>query len=139
MQLSIGERLKEERERLGLSQLAFGELGGVKKLAQLNYEKGDRYPDAQYLAALARFGVDVQYVVTGDRSVSSMPQDEARLIELYRAAPVVVKAAVLSALTNGSSQERAEQVIQGDVLGNVIKGNVTIGAGAVMNKNTKRK
>jgi len=39
------------------------------------------------LAALARFGV----VVTGDRSVSSMPQDEASLIELYRAAPVVVK------------------------------------------------
>lgn len=139
MQLSIGERLKEERERLGLSQLAFGELGGVKKLAQLNYEKGDRFPDAQYLAALAKFGVDVQYVVTGSRSVSAMPQDEIRLVELYRAAPVVVKAAVLSALTNGSSEERAEQIIHGDVLGNVIKGNVTIGAGGVMNKNTKRK
>ncbi|MGL4486488.1 MAG: XRE family transcriptional regulator [Yersinia sp. (in: enterobacteria)] len=139
MQSNIGERLRKERERLGLSQLAFGELGGVKKLAQLNYEKGDRYPDAQYLAALARFGVDVQYVVTGDYSVSSMPQDEARLVELYRAAPIVVKAAVLSALTNGSSEERAEQVIHGDVLGNVIKGNVTMGAGSIMNKNTKRK
>jgi len=33
MQLSIGERLKEERERPGLSQLAFGEHGGVKKIA----------------------------------------------------------------------------------------------------------
>jgi transcriptional regulator with XRE-family HTH domain len=139
MQSNIGERLRKERERLGLSQLAFGELGGVKKLAQLNYEKGDRYPDAQYLAALARFGVDVQYVVTGDYSVSSMPQDEARLVELYRAAPIVVKAAVLSALTNGSSEERAEQVIHGDVLGNVIKGNVTMGAASIMNKNTKRK
>lgn len=139
MQLSIGERLKEERERLGLSQLAFGELGGVKKLAQHNYEKGDRYPDALYLSALAKFGIDIQYVVTGERSASVMAQDETRLIELYRAAPVVVKAAVLSALTNGSSQERAEQVIKGDVLGNVIKGNVTIGPGAVMNKNTKKK
>lgn len=139
MQLSIGSRLKAERERLGLSQLAFGELGGVKKLAQLNYEKGDRFPDAQYLAALAKFGVDVQYIVTGIHSVSSMSQDETRLVELYRAAPVVVKAAVLSALTNGSSEERAEQVIHGDVLGNVIKGNVAIGAGGIMNKNTKGK
>ncbi|MCL7660626.1 XRE family transcriptional regulator, partial [Klebsiella pneumoniae] len=44
MQNNIGSRLREERERLGLSQQALGEIGGVKKLTQLNYEKGDRAP-----------------------------------------------------------------------------------------------
>ena len=39
---TIGQRLKEERERLGLNQTDFGLIGGVKKLAQLNYEKDER-------------------------------------------------------------------------------------------------
>lgn len=64
---SIGDRIREERERLGLSQEAFGDMGGVKKLAQRNYEKGVRQPDTEYLSALAKAGVDVTYVVTGSR------------------------------------------------------------------------
>lgn len=62
---TFGERLRAERERLGLSQVAFGELGGVQKVAQINYEKDKRKPDAEYLAAIAAAGVDVLYVLTG--------------------------------------------------------------------------
>jgi len=57
-----------ERERLGLSQEALGEIGGVKKLAQINYEKGKRHPDSEYLAAIAAAGIDVLYVLTGQNS-----------------------------------------------------------------------
>lgn len=64
----LGDRLREERERLGLSQAAFGELAGVKKNAQFNYEAGNRSPDGQYLSAVAKHGVDVLYVVTGQRT-----------------------------------------------------------------------
>lgn len=86
----IGERLREEREHLGLNQGAFGELGGVKANAQGNYEKGDRYPDAAYLAAVAKHGVDVLYVVTGQRTPkpsSSLDSDESDLINHYRQLP----------------------------------------------------
>lgn len=86
----IGERLREERERLGLNQGAFGELGGVKANAQGNYEKGERYPDAAYLAAVAEQGVDVLYVVTGRRTPkasSSFNGDEIDLVEHYRQLP----------------------------------------------------
>ncbi|WP_134163314.1 helix-turn-helix domain-containing protein [Pseudomonas citronellolis] len=65
---SFGDRLRLERERLGLSQEALGEIGGVKKLAQINYEKGKRHPDSEYLAAIAGAGVDVLYLLTGQRS-----------------------------------------------------------------------
>ncbi|SDK67110.1 XRE family transcriptional regulator [Billgrantia gudaonensis] len=67
---NIGERLREERTRLGLSQTAFGEVGGVKKFAQSNYETGKRHPDALYLESLAKIGVDIQYVVSGIRSTN---------------------------------------------------------------------
>jgi len=84
---SLGNRLREERERLGLSQEAFGEIGGVKKLAQRNYEKGNRQPDASYLTAVAAIGVDVMYVLTGQRVAPAQPalsRREAALVDNYR-------------------------------------------------------
>jgi transcriptional regulator with XRE-family HTH domain len=62
---NIGKRLREERERLGLSQEAFGALGGVKKLTQLKYEKGERTPTLAYLEGLRAHDVDVDYILFG--------------------------------------------------------------------------
>lgn len=62
----IGDRIRSERERLGLSQEAFGERGGVKKLAQLNYEKGKRSPTGEYFERLRQHkNIDVNFIVTG--------------------------------------------------------------------------
>ena len=62
----IGDRLKEERARLELTQEKFGELCGAKKRTQINYEQNKNMPDATYLAKAANIGVDVQYVLTGE-------------------------------------------------------------------------
>jgi transcriptional regulator with XRE-family HTH domain len=64
----FGDRLKEERLRMGLNQTEFGAIGGVKKGAQFNYEAGDRVPDADYLAKIAVAGADVAYILTGIRT-----------------------------------------------------------------------
>lgn len=93
----IGDRLREERDRLGLSQVTFGEIGGVKANAQGNYEKGERFPDAGYLAALAEKGVDVLYVITGERKPlrgDSLTPEESTVLEQYRSLPEPDKAAV---------------------------------------------
>lgn len=66
----IGSRLKLERTRLGFNQADFGAIGGVKKLAQIKYEQGERFPGADYLQAVAKVGVDVQYVITGDKGTT---------------------------------------------------------------------
>jgi transcriptional regulator with XRE-family HTH domain len=62
------ERLIEERKRLGMNQEEFGSLMGVGKHSQLNYEKGSRKPDSDYLAAAQTHGVDLVYLFTGSRS-----------------------------------------------------------------------
>lgn len=88
---TIGERLKAERERLGLSQTALGEICQVTKGTQINYEKGDRSPDALYLAAFHAAGGDVMWVVTGQHGAApqapALAPDEAALLDNYRKSP----------------------------------------------------
>lgn len=63
--IDFGKRLKEERERIGLSQAKFAEACGVGKTAQYTYERGDREPSCSYMTAAGRLGVDVLYLLTG--------------------------------------------------------------------------
>lgn len=88
--VTIGKRLKEEREKLGLNQTDFAGIGGVGRKSQFNYEEGERQPDASYLVAIAGAGVDVLYVLTGQRGVAPaapLPPDEAALLDNYRHSP----------------------------------------------------
>lgn len=76
--MTIGDRLRDERKRLGLSQTVVGEIAGVTKMSQINYEKDARAPDAAYLAAIAAAGADVQYILTGQRSAPALRAEEER-------------------------------------------------------------
>jgi len=81
----IGARLREERVRIGLSQAELAAVGGLSNKAQMTYESGTRSPDANYLAALTKIGVDVLYVVTGERAQpSAMQEEEAELLDSFR-------------------------------------------------------
>lgn len=62
-----GARLKQERERVGLSQARAAELCGGGKRTFISWEKGTPLP-ADKLFLLWMAGFDVQYVVTGIRS-----------------------------------------------------------------------
>lgn len=61
-------RLKAERHRLGLSQVALGKALGVTKWTIINYERtgarGTPIP-ADLLSGCSRLGMDVQYIITG--------------------------------------------------------------------------
>ncbi|TLX52867.1 transcriptional regulator [Stutzerimonas nosocomialis] len=86
----LGERLREERKRLGLSQADFGALGGVKANAQGKYESDERSPDAAYLNGIMAAGVDVLYVLTGSRTplaAEGLQDDESQVLNYYRAMP----------------------------------------------------
>lgn len=68
---TIGARLREERERLGLNQTDFAGLGEASKHSQIDWENDKSAPNARFLAAIAEAGVDVRYVVTGERGATS--------------------------------------------------------------------
>lgn len=63
--MTIEKRLKEERERINLSQSLFGEIAQVVKQTVIQWEKGASAPNAIQLAALSEVGIDVMYIVTG--------------------------------------------------------------------------
>lgn len=73
----IGARLKEERERLGYTQPVFAELAGAKKRTLIDWEKGVSSPTAVQLAEFSKIGVDVLYVLTGDRRATHVVQQTA--------------------------------------------------------------
>ena len=104
--MGIFDRIKEERLRLGLSQEQLGAIAGVRKQAQLMYEKGDRNPDTLYLAAIAEAGADVLYILTGQRNQSMLTADEQQLLALFRAASLPVKMAAVGALQGGSTSPK---------------------------------
>lgn len=68
----FGNRLREERTRLGLSQAKFANQCGVKRTAQTTYETGERFPSAEYLQAAGRIGVDAIYLLIGMRTSDDM-------------------------------------------------------------------
>ncbi len=71
---TIGQRLREIRKQLGLNQEDFGKLGGVKKLAQINYEKDARTPPYKYfdnLRELDGLEIDVEYILTGTNGINN--------------------------------------------------------------------
>lgn len=120
--MSIGERLREERERLGVTQPALAELVKSSKRTVIDWEKGVSYPNALALSVMASSGVDVGYVLTGAPSTSSLRPDEVRLLVLYRLAEASVQSAVVAALAAGSTGPLASRqkpssvvVVHGDV------------------------
>ena len=100
------DRLREERERLALSQQALAEKCGVTARSQRNYESGERNPDSAYLAAIAAAGADVLYILTGERdgpAPVTLSAEEETMLAYFREASKEVRRAALGALLGASA------------------------------------
>lgn len=97
-------RLKEERERIGLSQAKFAEACNIGKTAQFTYEKGDRTPSLEYIDLAAKLGVDVLYLLGGVRTGAS----EARAYGLFN---VLTQIERLLGLKNGEIEKLNQKML----------------------------
>ena len=100
--MSVADRFKSERERLALTQPRVADLTGVGKTTVINWEKGLSSPTAVQLSALAEVGLDVLYVITGQRSqpvppAQELPRQEQEWLALYRNSSEEVRAALKAA------------------------------------------
>lgn len=84
---SFGTRLHTERKRLSLTQEEFGNLGGVERNAQSEYESDKVFPKADYLMSLAGHQVDVVYLIYGERADISVSQHAKELIAVLTTLP----------------------------------------------------
>jgi transcriptional regulator with XRE-family HTH domain len=112
---TVGFRLKQERQRLGMSQDDFSAVCGMKRRAQMSYEHDERSPDAEYLRALAEIGVDVQFVVTGIASISTLAKDESELLSGYRGLDIrgkVVALGMIETLKTTPVESKSEKQAQ---------------------------
>lgn len=101
---SFSDRLREQRDALGLSQQALADGCSIALRSQQNYEKGLRSPDSDYLAALHEQGFDVLYILTGQRSQrlppeAALPPDERVMLDNFRHAPAAVQVGVKTTLS----------------------------------------
>lgn len=61
-----GARIRNAREKLGLTQEEFAKRCGVHRRSQVNYELGKRLPGEAYLDALDAMGIDSIYIMSGE-------------------------------------------------------------------------
>ena len=108
---NFAERLKEIRLQKNLTQEAFAVIAGVTKKSQLNYEKGERSPDADYLMRLAEEGLDVKYLLTGKRDRSKLNYIQGQLLDFYDKADDDSRAAVFDLFMVEQSGESAQQTL----------------------------
>ena len=113
--MPIGARLREERERLGMSQPAFAAIAATTKQTLFSWETGKTAPDGFQLSVLAGAGVDVMFVLSGTRNASALSADEATVLQYYREATPAVRRAALGALIGAVPGASAQTQRQGNV------------------------
>lgn len=116
--LPVGLRIKEERDRLRHSQAACCALGNVTRKTLFNYESGEIAPAGGFLIEIAAHGYDVQFIVTGVRSVelptlAGKDAAESSLLAYYRNASDVGKKLIdrmaeLEASSEATSQAKVD-------------------------------
>ena len=138
--MTIGARLLEERTRMGMNQTEFAARGGVGKATQINYEKGERIPDASYLQAIGAAGADVLYIVTARRSAESegrLSEAESALLARWRSGSPVLRG-YMHELVRSPAADGNFVSVDGDV-GQQVIGDQTVTAPITFKVGGKRK
>jgi transcriptional regulator with XRE-family HTH domain len=97
--MSLGARLKEKR-RLGFRQAEFASLAGTDVPKQSLYENDHRHLRAPYLASLEPIGVDLLYMLTGQRSPGALGAEASAFLAAYLGLPDELREPVGQLLRN---------------------------------------
>ncbi|MBT0351738.1 helix-turn-helix transcriptional regulator [Morganella morganii subsp. morganii] len=111
--MQIGVRLREEREKLRLTQTEMAKICGVAFRTYCDYEASKTEPKASLLMNLNKIDVDVMYILTGCRILQkNISVDETSLLDNYRSMSPAARLnvlAVAAAFAKSESPENREQ------------------------------
>lgn len=101
-------RLKEERKKLGLTQIEIAEKTGISARMWRDYENEVSQPKAETLFRLKQAGINVDYVMGSSESPSDgLSPEERELLAMFRAASGLGRAVILSAARGAEKKETA--------------------------------
>jgi len=136
----MGARLRLERERLELLQPDMAALGDVKPRTYQDWERGIAGVSAEFLAVVAAHGVDVCYIVTGERTGSAekrLSEDESALLKRWRSGSPALRG-YLQEMGLGPGSGGNTVAIGGDV-GQQVNGDQTVTGPMTFKVGGKRK
>jgi len=133
----VGNRLKEERKRLGLTQEAMAAACGVAKRTQILFEQDAHLPGGAYFVEADKLGLDVTYLLVGRRE--RVGDDEAEMLETWRKASPKSRVAALVALCGkGAAAEPSPRTsFPNATIGQQISGDVDLRAQRIVVKPAK--
>jgi transcriptional regulator with XRE-family HTH domain len=100
----FGERLLNERTRLGYTQAQLAEQSGLKREMIGRYERGEVLPGVGVVHTLEAHGFDIAFLLTG--RPASLAEEEQELITAYRAMDAIAKAGLLGMVRGVQAQHR---------------------------------
>lgn len=92
---NFGSRLREERVRINPKQGDFAAVLGVRQSQLSDWERGGTGLKIEHLALLGGAGIDVQYVVTGQRGGQLLAPRESAVLDAFRRLDETAQDAVL--------------------------------------------
>lgn len=135
---SFGDRLEEERSRLGLKKGQMADAGKVAASTYTSYLQGDRIPDLNALVAWAEAGVDPLYVALGRRMPDLLAPEEEMILAGYRQLDARGRAGVLGLIGGMQAPAGASIRVGGDV-GQYFEGNQSGPVSIDMSKGKKKR
>ena len=82
----FGNRLKEQRKKMGLTQVAAAQKAGIERETWGKYERGVFLPSGDVLISFLNIGIDVSalFSVSDRQPENLLAQDEQELLANYR-------------------------------------------------------
>lgn len=95
----FGNRLKEKRKFLGLTQAQAAEKAGIERETWGKYERGVFMPSGDVLLSFLSMGIDVSSLFAVETSMPSekLSKEEQELLALFRQASDLGRAVIMSA------------------------------------------
>lgn len=103
--VSVGQRLREERVRMGKTIDQFAEVSGIHRNSVRAYEEGSRSANTALLLIFQDVGVDIGYVLSGQRGDGCLGVAETQLLSSFGKLSQREKQAVLSMIAGLAGEE----------------------------------
>lgn len=108
--MSIGARLREERERLRLSQADLAEKVGVSRVTLGRYETDKRDMGSDFLDRIAKLGMESQYILTGEK----LDDGQRRVRAFSKVLHILGKELQLDPILMNFAVEKAAEEVESD-------------------------